>query len=418
MIRFAHASDVHLGFQRDPALQEMELSAFCSMMDGFVERKVDFALLPGDVFHTNVPRMKVQKHAFEAFRRVHEAGIPIYVVYGSHDFSPVSDSVIDLLAAAGYVKKVMLLEDDGERINLGFVQDPKTGAKITGLFGLKQGKDENWYKRLDVAPLEKEDGFKIFLFHGAVAEMNEDEDAEKIPMSMFPKGFDYYAGGHMHKRQHYSQEGYPHVVYPGTPFAGFHADMEDTARGEKRGYYVVECDGTKTKSDGNAGCRLEFVELPALKYQIVSVNADGMDPDSVTKKVLKWLENFDARDMVVIIKVSGQMQSGKVSEIDSAAIARAADGAIACMVKTGGLTSDEYDIIESIGESRDEIIQNVFAENAPQFHTDEKPLAGDAGIRTATALLRILEKPKPEGQTKSDYDGQIVGEAMEELKLP
>ena len=65
-----------LVFQREPALREVELKVFGSMMDSFIEKKVDFVLMPGDVFHTNIPHMDVQKRAVEIFRRVHEADIP------------------------------------------------------------------------------------------------------------------------------------------------------------------------------------------------------------------------------------------------------------------------------------------------------------------------------------------------------
>ncbi len=68
--------------------------------------------------------------------------------------------------------------------------------------------------------MKVEDGFKVFMCHGAISEMNEEEEGEKISLERFPKGFHYYAGGHMYKNQHYSQEGYPHVVYPGTPVCG------------------------------------------------------------------------------------------------------------------------------------------------------------------------------------------------------
>ena len=71
MVRFAHTSDIHLGFQREQALREVELKIFGSMMDSFIEKKVDFILMPGDVFHTNIPHMDVQKRAVEIFRRVH-----------------------------------------------------------------------------------------------------------------------------------------------------------------------------------------------------------------------------------------------------------------------------------------------------------------------------------------------------------
>ena len=411
-MKFAHTSDIHLGFQREPAMQDVEMETFRSMMNSFIERKVDFVLMPGDIFHTNIPRMKVQKQAFEAFRKVHEAGIPIYVVYGSHDFSPVSDSVIDLLAAAGYVTKAMSLHDDGTTITLDFIHDPKTGAKIAGLYGLKQGKDELWYDRLDLDSLEAEDGFKIFLFHGAVAEMNEDEEGDKIPLERFPKGFNYYAGGHMHKNQHYTHADYPHVVYPGTPFAGFHQDMEDTAWGRERGYYLMEWGG-----DPREGCSVEFVSLPGTEFQPIEMDCEGLDPDECTEKAVNCLGTFDATDMSIIIKMSGKLKSGSVSSIDFAGIKRAAEGATSCIIKTGDLQSTEYDVVEAVGDSREEIIKNVFSENVPQFK-GESSLEGEAGIEVATTLLNSLEKPKPEGQTNSDYDTMILEEARGVLDLP
>ncbi|MFB5632957.1 MAG: DNA repair exonuclease, partial [Nitrosopumilus sp.] len=104
-MKFAHLSDVHLGFQKHESLQKIEQQVFEKAMDECISRKVDFILIPGDMFHVNIPEMRVQKFAFAKFRAVHDAGIPIYVVYGSHDFSPVSNSVIDLLSEVGYITK-------------------------------------------------------------------------------------------------------------------------------------------------------------------------------------------------------------------------------------------------------------------------------------------------------------------------
>ncbi len=97
-MKFAHLSDIHLGFQKYEALQEIEQNVFEKTLDECISRKVDFILIPGDMFHVNIPEMRVQKYAFAKFKQVHDAGIPVYVVYGSHDFSPVANSVIDLLS--------------------------------------------------------------------------------------------------------------------------------------------------------------------------------------------------------------------------------------------------------------------------------------------------------------------------------
>ena len=415
MVRFAHTSDIHLGFQREPALREVELKVFGSMMDSFIEKKVDFVLMPGDVFHTNIPHMDVQKRAVEIFRRVHEASIPIYVVYGSHDFSPMSNSVIDLLVAAGYVRKVMLLNDDGKTVHLGFVRDDRTGVKITGLYGLKQGKDELWYDRLDITSLEAEKDPKIFLFHGAIAEMNEDEEGDKIPLTKFPKGFIYYAGGHMHKYQHYTHGDYPNVVYPGTPFAGFHKDLEDTANGIERGYCLVSFDVIGEKYEN---FNLEFVEMPSPTHMFIDMNCDGLDPDAITQKILSWIEESPdmVTDSIIIFKLHGDMRAGRTSAVYVVAIRKAATDALACVISTGGLKSMEYDVVEAVGENRDDIVANVFAENIPQFK-GRKTLEGDTGMQTAMSLLRMTEKQKPTGQTNTDYDDMIIGEGYDALEL-
>ena len=113
---FAHLSDIHLGFQKHESLQKIEQQVFEKALDECISRKVDFILIPGDMFHVNIPEMRVQKFAFAKFRQVHEAGIPVYVVYGSHDFSPVSNSVIDLLSEVRYISKVTKVKssDDGK----------------------------------------------------------------------------------------------------------------------------------------------------------------------------------------------------------------------------------------------------------------------------------------------------------------
>ena len=138
---FVHTADVHLGFQKKEGLVRLERAIFDNMMDWCVKQEVDFILMAGDLFHTNIPNMDVQKHAFAAFDRVRAAGIPVYAVYGSHDASPIHGSVIDLLAEGGFLKNVHEPEKlDDDRIRLGFTTDPKTGIKIAGLPGLKVGR--------------------------------------------------------------------------------------------------------------------------------------------------------------------------------------------------------------------------------------------------------------------------------------
>ncbi len=411
---FAHLSDIHLGFQKHESLQQTEQDVFEKALDECISRKVDFILISGDMFHVNIPEMRVQKFAFAKFRQVHEAEIPVYVVYGSHDFSPVSNSVIDLLVAIGYISKVTKVKDsDDEKIVLDFLVDLKTGAKIYGLSGLKMGKDREYYENLDRASLEAESGFKIFLFHGGISDMKTESgiDGDHMPLSLLPKGFSYYAGGHMHKFNHQSFDGYSHVVYPGTPFAGFHSDLEENSKGQKRGLVLVEFeDEIKDVS---------FIELENTEYEIIEIDANNRKTDSINKELLEKTQEIDPGNKIVIIKIGGEMTSGKTSDVDISAIRESLyqRKASAVEISKSRLTSLEYSITEAKGENKVEIEANVFSENIGQLRFKQKNLIGDAGVALAKKLLSKLGQAGLENEKKADYASRIKQDAIGVLGL-
>jgi DNA repair protein SbcD/Mre11 len=413
-LKFAHLSDVHLGFQKQESLQKIEQQVFEKILDECISRKVDFILIPGDLFHVNIPEMRVQKFAFAKFRAVHDAGIPIYVVYGSHDFSPVSNSVIDLLAEVGYITKVTQAtsHEDGA-ISLKCLVDPKTGAKITGLSGLKVGKDREWYEKLDRESLEAESGLKIFLFHGGISDMKTDSgmDGDQMPLSLLPQGFSYYAGGHMHKFNHQSFEGYSNVVYPGTPFAGYHADLEDNANGEKRGFVLVEFE--------DAIKSVNFVEIENTEYEIIEVDANNRKAESVNKELSEKTADLDATNKVVIIKIQGELMSGKTADVDVSIVRDNLNDKDALLVNVSKnqLTSKEYAITEAKGSNKEEIETNVFSENIGQLKFDYPELLDESGIKLATKLLQELGQPKLENEKNNEYVPRIRDSALVLLGL-
>jgi DNA repair protein SbcD/Mre11 len=413
-LKFAHLSDVHLGFQKHESLQKIEQQVFEKILDECIERKVDFILIPGDLFHVNIPEMRVQKFAFAKFRAVHDAGIPIYVVYGSHDFSPVSNSVIDLLAEVGYITKVTdsTSHEDGQ-ISLKCLVDPKTGVKITGLSGLKVGKDREWYEKLDRDSLEAEQGFKIFLFHGGISDMKTDSgmDGDQMPLSLLPKGFSYYAGGHMHKFNHQSFEDYSNVVYPGTPFAGYHADLEDNANGQKRGFVLVEFE--------DAVKSVEFVEVENTSYEIIEVDANNRKAESINQELLEKTKDIDPAEKVVIIKVKGELTTGKTADVDISIVRDNLNerNAMVVNVSKNGLTSKEYSITEAKGANKEEIETNVFSENIGQLRFDYPELLNEQGIKLAKKLLSELGQPVLINEKKNEYVPRIRDNALALLGL-
>ncbi|MBA0908520.1 MAG: DNA repair exonuclease [Nitrosarchaeum sp.] len=408
-MRFAHLSDIHLGFQKHEALQKVEQQVFEKIFDECISRKVDFILIPGDLFHVNIPEMRVQKFAFAKFRQIYDAGIPVYVVYGSHDFSPVSNSVIDLLAEVGYITKVTRATSlENNKIKLGFLLDKKTGVKIAGLSGLKVGKDREYYEKLDSESLEAESGFKIFLFHGGISEMKTDSgmDGENMPLSLLPRNFDYYAGGHMHKFNAQKFENYENIVYSGTPFAGYHTDLEENAKGQKRGFVLVEFE-EKIKN-------IEFVEIGNTNYKIIEINAENRIAESVNKELQDKIRAIDPAQQVVIIKVRGEMTKGKTADVDVSTIRDELNqkGALVVNINKNQLSSKEYSITEAKGANREEIITNVFAENIGQLRFEQKNLIGEQGIQLAKKLLAGLVLQKLENEKSADYISRIKENAF------
>jgi len=413
-LKFAHLSDVHLGFQKHESLQNIEQQVFEKILDECINRKVNFILIPGDLFHVNIPEMRVQKFAFAKFRQVHDAGIPIYVVYGSHDFSPVSNSVIDLLAEIGYIRKVTNATSHEEgKISLKCLIDEKTGAKITGLSGLKVGKDREWYEKLDRSSLEAEQGLKIFLFHGGISDMKTDSgiDGDQMPLSLLPKGFSYYAGGHMHKFNHQSFDEYSNVVYPGTPFAGYHADLEDNANGQKRGFVLVEFDD-EIKS-------VDFIEIENTKYEIIEVDANNRKAESVNQELSEKTADIDVVNKVVIVKIQGELMSGKTADIDVSIVRDNLNDkdALVVNVSKNQLTSKEYSITEAKGSNKEEIEINVFSENIGQLKFDYPELLDKSGIKLASKLLQELGQSKLENENKNEYIPRIRDSALALLGL-
>lgn len=413
-MKFAHLSDIHLGFQKSTALQKIEQDVFEHALDECMSRKVDFILIPGDMFHVNIPEMRVQKFAFAKFKQVYDAGIPVYVVYGSHDFSPVSNSVIDLLAETKFITKVTKVkESTNDKIVLDFIQDKKTGTKITGFSGLKAGKDIAYYEKLDRKSLESEPGFKIFLFHGGISELKSgtEPEGEYMPLSLLPKGFAYYAGGHLHKFSHQKYDNYSHVVYPGTLFAGYHSDLEENARGLKRGFVLVEFDDTIKN--------IEFVTIPNTNYELIEINAENKVAKSISTELQTRLKQIDPANKIVIIKVEGELSVGKTTDIDFSAIREslAKKNALEVKINRNKLSSREYNITPASGTNKDEIETNVFKENIGEIRLTQKELTGDEGVKLAKRLLKDLGQPKLETERAAEYNSRIEQNAFEILGL-
>ena len=412
MSKFAHMSDILLGAHREPALRELEKKCFAEAMDMCVSEAVDFLLISGDLFHVGIPDLGVVNDAVKKMRELRDARIPIYAIYGSHDYTPTGTSVIDILHTAGILTNLMRWSIEDGRLRLKVLTDPETGAKLTGIAARKVGLESKYYEILDRESLEKETGFKVFAFHSGLNQFKPDylSEMETIDIELLPKGFDYYAGGHIHVRGEYKLPGYPRVVFPGPLFTGYGGrDLESTARGEKRGFYVVDFDDKFRQ--------MRFVPLESFLGAYLEVDVGGKNGIQANKELQERVARLDAKDKVVVLRVTGELAGGKTTELDlhGARKTLTDGGAVWVYVNRYGLTSREIVEAKVLGEDAATIERNLFKENSAKLKLSTKELVGESGAARATELLRLLRQGQRTNEMKKDYSKRVIDSGAEAL---
>ncbi|MFA4946139.1 MAG: DNA repair exonuclease [Candidatus Micrarchaeia archaeon] len=394
---FAHISDVHLGAFREPELRELNCRAFELALDGCGE--ADFVIIAGDLFDSPLPDLGVANRAVRALRRLRDQGKRVYAVYGSHDYSPAEKNLIDVLESAGLLSKVSLGDYEGERLKLSFAEDKETGARLTGLDARKRGIEREHFEALDRASLEAGVGYKIFVFHSGVEEHKPDflKGVDGVPLSLFPKGFDYYAGGHVHERIETTEKNYGKIVFPGPLFAADYRDLEDLSKKE-HGFYLVRVNNGKTTT--------EFKPVNAAQAIAVEADANEKSPAQVREALLEKARACKCAGKIVLLKVHGTLASGNPGEIEFNSIAAAFTGALAVKVNRAGLSSPESAAFKVEGENKREVEEKLFEELS----------CGKWNTAPALPLLDALKEAKPEGETRTDFEARVTAKAAKALE--
>ena len=171
--------------------------------------------------------------------------------------------MIDVLQNAGLLTNVCKGNVDPEtgQLHLQFTVDEKTNVKMTGILGRKGMLDKTYYQNLYLDNLEKEKGYKIFMFHTTLTELKPKhlEMLESQPASFLPKGFHYYAGGHIHHPALIELEEYGPLAYTGALFPNNFAELEKYSHG---GYYLIDVDEEQSSQRGDQEVRILGDDAP------------------------------------------------------------------------------------------------------------------------------------------------------------
>ena len=339
----------------------------------------------------------------QKFKQLKDLGIGVYIVPGSHDYSPSGRTMLDVLEEAGLFINVFKGSIEDSKLHLRFTLDKKTGVKIAGMLGKMGALERKYYEHLAKEHLESEKGPKIFIFHSGLEEFKPSsmDKLDLHPLSLLPKHFDYYAGGHVHYVFQTNEKDYGLIAYPGPLFPNSFSELEKLERG---GFYIVD--------------DFKAVWEPIQIYNTYSLNisCSHKTPDSVKDEILAKIKNKEFINTIVMIRLHGALSSGRPSDIDLREIFDMlySKSAYFVMKNTSALTSKEFEEIRVDAGSVEQVESTLIREHLGQVKVEGISEKESELIRE---LMDVLDSEKNEGETVADFSQRLRKGSFSSLRL-
>ena len=211
MFRFIHAADIHLdsalhGLERYEGAPVDEIRgatrrAFDNLIELAIDEEVNFVLLAGDLYDGDWKDYNTGLYFIERMDRLREAGIQVFIVSGNHD-------------AASQITKHLRLPDNvkmfGTRTPGRHVLEDLDVA-VHGQGFAKRAVTEDLSRAY---PQGDPQLFNIGILHTCLdGKPGHEPYAPCTVDGLRSKGYNYWALGHVHKREVVSRD--PWIVFPG-----------------------------------------------------------------------------------------------------------------------------------------------------------------------------------------------------------
>ena len=209
--RFLHAADIHLdsplkglaGLEGTAA--ERICTATREALDRLVglaiEEQVAFLIIAGDLYDGDWRDYKTGLFFVRQMVRLHEAGIPVYLLYGNHD-------------AESQITRRLTLPDNVRVFGSRKPQSFKIDDLDVVLHGQSFGKRDVTDNLALAYPDPVNGAFNIGVLHTGLGGMGGHENYAPCSLNdLVNKGYDYWALGHVHQAQVLNER--PHIVFPG-----------------------------------------------------------------------------------------------------------------------------------------------------------------------------------------------------------
>lgn len=211
--RFIHTADVHLDSPlRTLALKDAEAAevvsnatrqAFSNTIDLCIDERVDALLIAGDLYDGELKSMKTAAFFTGEMRRITDAGISVFIIRGNHDAE--SRITKHLVIPEG----VHVFSGRGEAVAV-----EAAGVVVHGISFAKPHVPDSLLAKYK--PIV-DGAINIGILHTSLAGSSEHDVYSPCSIQQLKdQGYDYWALGHIHKREVHSEA--PHaIVMPGIP---------------------------------------------------------------------------------------------------------------------------------------------------------------------------------------------------------
>ena len=293
--RFIHCADLHLGSRfvgissdNENIGKRMRESTF-KALDRIVltakKNDVDFVIFSGDIFDDENETPLTRSRFADALSKIK---VKCFIAYGNHDRSRKWEDSIPLPDNAH------VFSDKTERISF-----PDEGEEIVEIFGISYSKKHS-EKDLTEGMKGNDDTFSIGVLHCDLDSVSEDSRYAPCKLStLLGTGIDYWALGHIHKRQVVNE--YPHVVYPGNT-----QGRNPKESGEKGAYIVTVTRGRVTD--------MEFFRTGDVVWRDVESDITGRKD---VRDVVNDIQSNTEKNSFVRITLTGHGDLDRMLRLDA-----------------------------------------------------------------------------------------------------
>jgi len=382
-MKFAHLGDCHLGGWRQPELSDLNFQYFQEAIKRCIKNKLDFILISGDLFDSPYPSIETLKDSFAEFKKLKDAKIPVFLIAGSHDYSISGKTFLEVLESSGFCKNVSSYEERENSIIL--TPTIHKNIAIYGYPGRKSGLEVDEIERikLDDAP----GLFKILMLHTTIRDAIGNLPVKAVDETKLPK-VDYLALSHLHII--YKKD---NRVYSGPIFPNNISELEELQGGT---FYIFD-NGKITRED---------IKLK----DIISIHLEINNSMNAIDETLELLKTHILKDKIIIIRFSGILEKGSISDLDFTRIEAflRTKKSYAFLKSTTKLHMPSQDVkIEKIdsGNLESHIIKQFQEKNPSVFNS------------LIPQLIRSLAIEKNEDETNSVFEERIMSETKRIVQI-